>query len=1002
MIATLAPRGIDLNRHRVRTSEDLTCEVALAARSFPRRLADASIRALRIEVVNKALAEGGLGLIGRVATTAGYQRRLAARFARWTRTGRLPSNPPPGLDDDEIQATEWRLFGAYRAVLRALDAEDAEGFHLTASRRLADRPPAWFRDLTALVVDGPSFDDPLVPYLLAATCNLEQGVELLVRYDPDRPDVFTEAADFITTQIDLDVGVEEVELADDRPAGLVALGGALFTEDPAQGQLVEADGLRVISAPLGEPMGREIARQVREWLDDGVAPEDLLVVFREVGDALEQVARSLTAWGVPVSAPVRRSLASDPAVAALLLAARLPSTDWDSTDLVGLLRNGQVRPSWSELGRDRLALAKTAAIVRDLRVFRGRDAIRAALAKEASRLPDRTDPDNRRRELRADRARAGLPIFDRLFDLLDREAHLGNRPDLARALTRIAGGLGLDLTSPGLDALLGAVDDHVAAVTDLVGDEERQPWSRFIADVEAMARDLEAPPPPSAPSAVRLLTVEESLGLRPRCLVLADLVEGKFPRRAAADQALGPEPSRAFAREMALFLEMIGLPSEVLALAQPTTDEKGRELLPAGFLDEAKRLFSDDAWRACERVVRRVDPALLDTPSEDPAEARVRAVALAAYRGETQALQLLAASSEHREVLHAVADSLDVIHMRGRGRPFGAFDGRLGPEAAAILHRDFAAGARVFSPSQLESLAFCPFQFFAKYVLHLEPVEFRDEIDSDYAASGRRIHRVLERLHLQVRDMADDGRSLLERVERVLPTVLDQVIAEETDEDSSIGLIEARRLMRTGRRYLRQFQEYLEKDGQGTKTELCEYGFGRDEKGPMPLQIGDGQDFILVRGTIDRIDGTRNDEGLLFRVIDYKSGTSPSKNDLLAGTALQLPLYALAVERLSGASEPAVLLDAGYWALKENGYKKVLVMEQDGRYVIDWRSHRLGLETYIMELVQRLREGQVPVAPRVKDCEPYCDYRHVCRIRDVREAAKEWPERPVLERKEPL
>jgi hypothetical protein len=998
VIVDLVRRGGDLEAHRVRCPADLVQDVAQSARKFPACLPEAASRALRREVIDQALRNSRLGAIGPIATTAGYQRRLASRFEEWTRKGHDPRGPAPALDD-AATAAEWALFADYRSRLRQLGAEDEVGFHLAACYLLARQPPTWFRALTSVVIDRPAWDDPLVPHMLSGCRAHEMDVDVLVRFDPARAEVFVDAEEFIAAQMDLGLGPEEIEEDDGRPEGLVGLGRDLFRDDlPLTAELGETDGLTIISAPDGEPLGREIARQVCTWLDAGVAPEDVLVVFRDEGEALDQVARSLKAWGVPVSAPTRRPLAADPGVAALVLAARVPREDWDLAEVVGLLRNGQLDPDWSEVRRDRLALAKASSAVRDLRAYRGRDAILQGLARLADRPIDRTDPDNSRHQLRADRARVALPILQKLVTLLDAEARAGRWDDQVAALARTARGLGIDCSALGLDALFGALDDQGELWAGIGKDDVVLPWPRFVSELEALIRDLPAPAPVAPPSAVRLMLVDEALGLRPRCMVLADLSEGKFPPRSGADRALTPEPSRAYAREMVRFLEMVGLPSEALVLAHPTTDDKGRELLPAGFLDEAHRLYDEKAWQACERPARRADPALLDTPTEDPAEARVRALALAVHRDQCDMLRDLARSARHRAVLLGVADALEVVHARDRGRPLGAYEGRLGQGPARRLAEDFGPGGRVFSPSQLESLAFCPFQFFARYVLRLEPVDLRDEIDSDYAASGRRVHRVLEQLHLRAREMAEgDGALIVECVEQLLPRIIAQVVDEETGEASGLGLIEARRLERTGRRYLRQFRKYMEGPGRGARITHCELVFGRDQEGPGPLRIGDGPSVVAMRGMIDRIDVIETEAGLFFRVIDYKTGKSPSKDDQKVGKALQLPLYALAVERLVFADRPAVPLDVGYWSLKGSGYTKAREMSKDGAVSPDWGPFRLGLEAFVLDLVDRLRAGQLPVAPRATNCESSCDYRHVCRIKDVRSAEKEWPERPVLQ-----
>ena len=131
-------------------------------------------------------------------------------------------------------------------------------------------------------------------------------------------------------------------------------------------------------------------------------------------------------------------------------------------------------------------------------------------------------------------------------------------------------------------------------------------------------------------------------------------------------------------------------------------------------------------------------------------------------------------------------------------------------------------------------------------------------------------------------------------------------------------------------------------------------------------------------------------EGRGFRVIDYKSGNGPSTNDVRQARLLQLPLYAMAVERIILAEEGLTLRDVGYWALRKDGYKPIAFEE--------WQQVQSALESYVAELVDRLRRGVFVVDSQIDGCEGFCDYRAICRIRQARLAAKrhDRPEPPEL------
>ena len=112
------------------------------------------------------------------------------------------------------------------------------------------------------------------------------------------------------------------------------------------------------------------AGEIRELLSIGVAPEDILVVFRHWSAEADGVLETLRAWGVPAHADVSSAIEAAPAVSALRLAIRLPLEDWETELIVSLLRHGQFCPPWPGVHRHELATA--AGAIKATLVFRGR------------------------------------------------------------------------------------------------------------------------------------------------------------------------------------------------------------------------------------------------------------------------------------------------------------------------------------------------------------------------------------------------------------------------------------------------------------------------------------------------------------------------------------------------------------------------------------------------------------------------------------------------------
>ncbi len=88
----------------------------------------------------------------------------------------------------------------------------------------------------------------------------------------------------------------------------------------------------------------------------------------------------------------------------------------------------------------------------------------------------------------------------------------------------------------------------------------------------------------------------------------------------------------------------------------------------------------------------------------------------------------------------------------------------------------------------------------------------------------------------------------------------------------------------------------------------------------------------------------------------------------------------MAVEQIILAEQVITLRDVGYWALRKDGYKPIAFEE--------WKAVQEALESYVAELVERLRKGVFVVDSQVDGCEGFCDYRAICRIRQARLASK--------------
>ena len=968
----------------------------------PLLLSTAATRSVFNEAIDATRRSGTLKPLGEAVDSPGFRHRLRGRIGAWMRSGRDAASAPPS--HGPIAEAEWAIFATYRRLLGRLGVEDEDGLARWAAGILHADPPKHFREpLRLRVIEPPGSRDAMIALDSFHAHARDLAISLVHEPDAARADLFR--ADSSIRDRLLGQGfVEQLITATPRPEALDHLGRNLFRE-PLSPPTRQTGGMSFLGAPGGSGEALMIARRSRDLLDSGVTADEIVIVAAQHDETTLLVVETLRDWGIAAHSVRSAPLANDPGLAALRSAAQLPVEGWDAESLARLLRHGAIQLAWPEAEAP-LALATAATAVTESRSYRGEIAILDAILDGSRMEADADKPETRSRARRAARASTALPLIDRLMRTIGSLAGPGSWPDCVDRLFALSEELGL-ANSAALDILRLALDDQGEVLRRLGRGSAIWSWAAFVAELTATIRDLGGPEVPTLDRSIPIIEPRGVAGVTCRHLILFKLGEGAFASADSIEQDDEESVSTATQRDMLTFFRAVNAPSDGLTLVYPTADASGQELLPAGFLDDVRTLLTVDALKSATRSVTRLDAVLPADLALAPHEARVRAVARACLDGDRGPLERLAGMADNRGALDGAARALRLAHWRDRRGRFDRFEGHLSdPRIIERLTHDFAATRRPFSASQLESLALCPFQFFQKYVLCLEPPEERRELDEDHATRGSLLHCGLESLHAKLRDVPDTlDRAPAERVKAVIAAIFDQVLAEESEPRSAIagGLfaIESERLRRTARRYARQFRDYAEEQGRHARAEHLEFAFGGTRGTVASLTLGEGDATIRVDGFIDRIDMLDRDGRSLFRVIDYKAGHVPTPAEIAAGLALQLPLYAMAAQRTLFTGVERMPLDAGYWGLKEDGFKpkrKMSSLDGDWAKIEDeWRAFSGALERYVIALVERLKHGDLPVHPRKPDCERFCDYRSVCRIKQARRGPKIWSESPTLE-----
>jgi RecB family exonuclease len=694
-----------------------------------------------------------------------------------------------------------------------------------------------------------------------------------------------------------------------------------------------------------EEQVRAVAHRVKELLaeDPALRPSAIAVGARQVAPYARLARQVFGEYDIPLDTAAAEPLAMRPPGSWLLRLLRLGRNGWRLRDLLPVLRSGYCDSRrWILEGE----LGRAAREARRARIWGGRDmAERIATALEQPAAPDTPVDEFGRRA--AEGMRAALTA---LAELVDRpEASVAAHASAIDAALFGPRGIVPPALRDGLETrseieALRRTLLALQATDDLVGGPA-VPFEEFAGQLEAA---MEAPSVQLREAGGVLLAPLHTLhGLRFEHVLVMGLIEGEFPAPQARFGLLD-DRARALLAEAGLALP-------------PPARSTERELWRSA-LTRASGSFT--GW--CTKVDGRGRPAAPSTfYGELPGAARRRPAltepAVAASRRE---LAMACARGWERGGVHrpGALESWEVVRRavpveHGR-RSFGnaaAFEGMPGAAGGPYLDP-----GRPWSASRFESYRTCPFQFYGKYVLHLDEVD-QEQDEADAAMRGHIVHAILEDAirPLAERRLALDRESLAEAVERLRsngPRIWNEAPATHGFGRAALWRLQGVRVIEDLVALLRREADASSKRGvqrvHGVEVRLEELG------GSAGLPVA-------LAGAIDRVDV--GDDFVV--VVDYKSGREIKKKEVAEAELLQLQLYG-EVARAALGKQHIV----GRYAILR--HKDV---EFDTRDRADRGIVRDGLAV-AAEIVGLVDAGKFGVHPRPATCPKHCAFKNGCRV----------------------
>jgi ATP-dependent helicase/DNAse subunit B len=440
--------------------------------------------------------------------------------------------------------------------------------------------------------------------------------------------------------------------------------------------------------------------------------------------------------------------------------------------------------------------------------------------------------------------------------------------------------------------------------------------------------------------------------------------------------------------ERYLFYLAVTRAKDRLFLCYPHVDLEGKESLPSFYLEEVNSLFGGKI-QPVKQDLSRPYPSLEEAITRREREAAVMgelrdAVENGAGTRGMSFPHVLSGNLAHGSPTRTFGDDKSrnpdwpsaLQNKESRERIAAA----LVPVTAKIEDEKIAEGKyfelKEASPTRLEEYAKCPYRYFSNRILKLQdPIE-----DVTVRQKGTILHWVLEEYFRDFIKAKGKAAPIEEFTERKLKEAFEKYpLTSERKYREELDRAEVKEML------LSVLEKELERlETSGLKPAFLEYGFGSDPKLDAPaLKIKMDQKELKIQGRIDRIDTDK--EKKLGLIVDYKRTAKFDKTALELGTALQLPLYILAVEKDLGLKpvggelfslkegKRSGFYDQAEAGKLEGGFSKGSMMpEADFRKVLD----------RTVEFVKRFAgeiEG-LKILVRPRDCEKFCPYPAVCRI----------------------
>ena len=637
-----------------------------------------------------------------------------------------------------------------------------------------------------------------------------------------------------------------------------------------------------------------LAGLVKQSLQNGTVPDSILVAFSAIDEYGPLVEEIFSDYGIPYNRALGRQLSTSPVSTAVVSLLRACQEDFSGPSLLRIFSSPFTK--FSEQPAIAPALDR---YMRDRRITGGRDKLLSALVHHA--------PGEEGRDIHSG------PLKD-LFAALDPFAAKDTSP-LSVWMERLDSLISWSGLATRVDAIHGPLNINLQAyrkMNDTLASLRRAgklfpeytcTFNEWLFLLKKTFMHARFQVPPEDEGGVQVLGIEESMGHPWKEIYLGGLIETKFPQRLPQNiflpeqtlEAMGVRTLEKARLNAAYHFYRLLLSAGTVTLAWPE-NEGDRPVVPSPFLEELIPL------RKAGLLNRGIEKTSGIQFSLKPEDSR-------SIPELAKAISLSGNMNNIQDILNAGLEGLSGIR-------------------SAIEHPPAESTAPVvpqrkseFWVTELDDYLNCPYQYYVRHVLNIEPLE---EVSEDISPldRGSKVHAILRNFYLSwnravVPDTRDEAQALLRKLADS---------AFDTEADTFRNRRDKERFLTVmAERFLDAEEAFWT---QGMKPASLEQ---KIEQYRLVLSTGVE---VTLSAKIDRIDVDSTGD---YIIVDYKTGSYPLPKMNIEQDIFQLPVYAIMAMQQEGARHDMPLrkpIGLAYYDLAGKtggGARDVVLFNKDAR-----------------------------------------------------------------------